>query len=98
VGKSSRTVHCGPCAGPTFHSCPYAAVLVHSYILYMNSAGGPVVPVEALMLESAANATGRSLPVSLPITGGFSPLYGAVVGAIGALVFGWADRRSRISR
>ena len=22
VGASSRTVRCGPCAGPTFHSCP----------------------------------------------------------------------------
>jgi hypothetical protein len=75
-----------------------ANAVARSYILYMNSAGGPVVPVEALMLESAANATGRSLPVSLLITGGFSALYGAVVGAIGALVFGWADRRSRISR
>jgi hypothetical protein len=33
-----------------------ANAVVRSYILYMNSAGGPVVPVEALMLESAANA------------------------------------------
>jgi hypothetical protein len=28
VGTSSRTVRCGPCAGPTFHSCPDGTRLV----------------------------------------------------------------------
>jgi gas vesicle protein len=32
------------------------------------------------------------------ITGGFGALVGAIVGAIGALAFGWADRRFRVSR
>ena len=50
------------------------------------------------MLDWATSATGRPLPASLLITGGFGALYGAIVGAIGALAFGWADRRFRISR
>ena len=28
LGKSSRTVHCGPCAGPTFHSRPLGTGVV----------------------------------------------------------------------
>ncbi len=75
-----------------------ANAVARSYIAYVSSAGSPVGRVEAQMLESAATATGRPLPVSLLITGGFSALYGTIVGAIGALAFGWADRRFRISR
>jgi capsular polysaccharide biosynthesis protein len=75
-----------------------ANAVASSYIAYVRSAGSPFGHVEALMLESATSATGRSLPVWLLTVGGFSALYGAIVGAIGALVFGWADRRSRISR
>jgi capsular polysaccharide biosynthesis protein len=75
-----------------------ANAVARSYIAYVGSAGSPAGRVEALMLNPAAGATGRSLPVSMLTTGGFSALYGAIVGAIGALVFGWADRRSRISR
>jgi capsular polysaccharide biosynthesis protein len=75
-----------------------ANAVARSYIAYVGSAGSPAGRVEALMLNPAASATGRSLPVSMLTTGGFSALYGAIVGAIGALVFGWADRRSRISR
>ena len=75
-----------------------ANAVARSYIVYVDSAGSPVGHVEALMLNPAASATGRSLPVSLLITGGFSALYGAIVGAIVALAFGWAGRRFRISR
>jgi capsular polysaccharide biosynthesis protein len=75
-----------------------ANAVARSYIAYVSSAGSPVGRIEAQMLESATTATGRPLPVSLLITGGFSALYGAIVGAIGALAFGWADRRFRISR
>jgi uncharacterized protein involved in exopolysaccharide biosynthesis len=75
-----------------------ANAVARSYIVYVSSAGSPVGHVEAAMLDRAASPTGRSLPVSLLITGGFSALYGAVVGAIVALAFGWAGRRFRISR
>ena len=75
-----------------------ANAVARSYIVYVSSAGSPVGHVEAAMLDRAASATGRSLPVSLLIAGGFSALYGAVVGAIVALAFGWAGRRFRISR
>ena len=75
-----------------------ANAVARSYIVYVSSASSPVGHVQAQMLESATSATGRSLPVSLLITGGFSALYGAVVAAIVALAFGWADRRFRISR
>jgi capsular polysaccharide biosynthesis protein len=75
-----------------------ANAVARSYIGYVSSAGSPVGHVGAQMLEPAASATGRSLPASLLITGGFSALYGAIVGAICALAFGWADRRFRISR
>ena len=74
-----------------------ANAVASSYIGYVNSAGNPAGH-KAVMLELATSATGRSLPVWLLIVGGFSALYGAIVGAIGALVFGWADRRRRISR
>ena len=76
-----------------------ANAVARSYIAYVSSESSPAGHVEAQMLESAASATGRSLPVSLLVTGGFSALYGAIVGVIIALAFGWADRRRfRISR
>jgi uncharacterized protein involved in exopolysaccharide biosynthesis len=75
-----------------------ANAVARSYIGYVSSAGSPAGHVKARMLQSAASATRRSLPDSLLITGGFSALYGAIVGVIGALAFGWADRRYRISR
>ena len=50
------------------------------------------------MLEPATSASGRPLPASLLITGGFGALYGSIVGAAVALAFSWADRRFRISR
>jgi hypothetical protein len=31
MGTSSRTVHCGLCAGPIFHSCPYLAGVVRRH-------------------------------------------------------------------
>ncbi len=75
-----------------------ANAVASSYIGYVNSAGNPAGHEEAVMLELATSATGRSWPVWLLIVGGFSALYGAIAGAIGALVFGWSDRRRRISR
>ena len=75
-----------------------ANAVASSYIGYVNSAGNPAGHEEAVMLELATSATGRSWSVWLLIVGGFSALYGAIVGAIGALVFGWSDRRRRISR
>jgi capsular polysaccharide biosynthesis protein len=76
-----------------------ANAVANSYIRYIGSKNSPVgPPVSAKLLQPAISATGRSLPVSLLITGGFSALYGAIVGAICALAFDWADRRFRISR
>lgn len=75
-----------------------ANAVARSYIAYVSSESSLVGHVEAHMLESATSATGRSLPVSLLITGGFSALYGAIVGVIVALAFAWADRRFRIGR
>jgi capsular polysaccharide biosynthesis protein len=75
-----------------------ANAVARSYIVYVSSAGGPSGRVGAQMLEPATSATGRTLPASLLISGGFGALYGAIAGAIGALAFGWADRRFRISR
>jgi capsular polysaccharide biosynthesis protein len=71
-----------------------ANAVARSYTGYVSSASSPFGPVGAQVLEWATSATGRTLPASLLITGG----YGAIVGAIGALAFGWADRRFRISR
>jgi capsular polysaccharide biosynthesis protein len=75
-----------------------ANAVARSYIVYVSSAGSPSGRVGAQMLEPATSATGRTLPASLLITGGFGALYGAIAGAIGALAFGWADRRFRLSR
>ena len=50
------------------------------------------------MLELATSATGRPLPASLLITGGFGALCGSIAGATVALALGWAGRRFRISR
>jgi len=69
-----------------------------SYIAYVSSSLSPAGRIAAKMLEPATSATARPLPASLPITGGFGALYGSMVGAAVALAFGWADRRSRISR
>lgn len=71
-----------------------ANAVARSYLAYVSSAGSPDGQAGPQMLELATSATGRPLPVSLLITGGFSALYGAIV----ALAFGWADRRFRISR
>src|SRR6516225_10035543 len=73
-----------------------ANAVANSYIGYVSSSRSPVGRVEAQMLESATIATGRPLPASLLITGGFGALCGAIVGATVALAFGWADRRLRI--
>jgi len=75
-----------------------ANAVADSYMGYVSSSRSPVGRVEAQMLESATIATGRPLPASLLITGGFGALCGAIVGAAVALAFGWADRRFRISR
>jgi hypothetical protein len=75
-----------------------ANAVARSYVDYVSAAGSPARTVGAQVLNPAASATGRPLPASLLITGGFGALYGAIVGAIGALAFGWADRRFRISR
>ena len=58
-----------------------ANAVASSYIGYVNSAGNPAGH-KAVMLELATGATGRSLPVWLLIVGGFSALYGAIVGAM----------------
>jgi hypothetical protein len=75
-----------------------ANAVADSYIGYVSSSRSPVGRVEARMLEPATSATGRPLPASLLITGGFGALYGSIVGAAVALAFSWADRRFRISR
>ena len=75
-----------------------ANAVARSYVIYVTSADSPTGAVEAKVLDWATSATGRQLPASLLITGGFGALYGAIVGALGALAFGWADRRFRVSR
>ena len=75
-----------------------ANAVARSYTVYVSSAGSPAGRVGAQVLEWATSAMGRTLPASLLVTGGFGALYGAIVGAIGALAFGWADRRFRIIR
>jgi len=75
-----------------------ANAVARSYVIYVSAAGNPAGPVGAYVLNTATGATGRPLPASLLIAGGLGALYGAIVGAIGALAFGWADRRFRISR
>jgi capsular polysaccharide biosynthesis protein len=76
-----------------------ANAVAYSYIHYVSSPHSAVGRVQAQLLESASiAATGRPLPASLLITGGFGALYGSIVGAIVALAFGWTDRRFRISR
>jgi capsular polysaccharide biosynthesis protein len=75
-----------------------ANAVARSYTDYASAADNPGGPVRALVLEWATSATGRQLPASLLIAGGFGALYGAIAGVIGALAFGWADRRLRIRR
>ena len=75
-----------------------ANAVAASYVDYVSAAGSPAGHVGALVLNAATRATGRALPASLLIAGGFGALYGAIAGAIGALAFGWADRRFRIRR
>jgi uncharacterized protein involved in exopolysaccharide biosynthesis len=75
-----------------------ANAVARSYTNYVDSRDSPAGPGDAVLLDLATSATGRSFPVWLLIVGGLSALYGASVGALGALVFGWADRRSRTSR
>jgi capsular polysaccharide biosynthesis protein len=75
-----------------------ANAVARSYVIYVSSADSPTGPVEAKMLNWATSATGRQLPASLLTTGGFGALYGAIIGAIGALAYGWADHRFRVSR
>ena len=75
-----------------------ANAVARSYTVYVSSAGSPAGPVGAQVLELATSATGRTLPASLLITGGSGALYGAIVGAIGVLAFGWVNRRFRIIR
>ena len=72
-----------------------ANAVARSYATYVSSADSPTGPVEAKVLDWATSATGRQLPASLLTTGGFGALYGAIIGAIGALAYGWADRRFR---
>jgi capsular polysaccharide biosynthesis protein len=74
-----------------------ANAVADSYISYVSSSPSPAERLEAQMLESATSATGRPLPASLLITGGFGALCGAIVGAAVVLAFGWADRRLRIT-
>jgi hypothetical protein len=74
-----------------------ANAVTRSYVAYVDAPDMPAGPVGALVLNWATSATGRPLPASLLIDGGFGALYGAIVGAIGALAFGWAHRRFRIS-
>jgi capsular polysaccharide biosynthesis protein len=75
-----------------------ANAVARSYVVYVSAPDSPAGPVGAQVLNWATSATGRPLPASLLITGGFGALCGAIVGAIGALAFGWADRRFRIGR
>jgi capsular polysaccharide biosynthesis protein len=72
-----------------------ANAVADSYIGYVSSPDSPVGDVQARMLELATNATGRPLPASLLIIGGFGALYGSIAGATVALALGRADRGSR---
>ena len=75
-----------------------ANAVANSYLGYVSSSPSPVGRVQARMLELATSATGRPLPASLLITGGFGALCGSIAGATVALALGRAGRRFRISR
>jgi capsular polysaccharide biosynthesis protein len=74
-----------------------ANAVASSYTNYVDSGDSPAGPAHAVLLDWATSATGRSFSGWLLIVGGLSALYGAGVGALGVLVFGWAERRSRTS-
>jgi capsular polysaccharide biosynthesis protein len=72
-----------------------ANAVANSYIDYLGSANALGGRLPARLLETATNATGRSLIVRMTIAGVLGALVGALIGAIAALVIGRGERRLR---
>jgi len=61
--------------------------VANSYVAYTNSPSRPGPAVQAQIMTSAMGATTKPLPARLLALSGFGALYGALVGAVGALAF-----------
>jgi len=64
-----------------------ANAVANSYVAYTNSPSRPGPAVQAQIMTSAVGATTKPLPARLLALSGFGALYGALVGAVGALAF-----------
>lgn len=70
-----------------------ANAVAGSYIDYLGSGSTPGPPVQARVLEPATDATGKSLPSRLLVTGGLGALAGLLVGIIIVLAIRRSDQR-----
>ena len=73
-----------------------ANAVANTYVAYVTSSRNVSGTVQARLLSPAANASGTSLPSHLLVTGGLGILLGALIGAIGVIVFSRSDRRFRM--
>jgi hypothetical protein len=64
-----------------------ADAIANSYVAYINAPGRPGPRVQARILTSAVGATTKPLPARLLALSGPGALYGALIGAVGALAF-----------
>jgi len=64
-----------------------ADAIANSYVAYINSPSRPGPQVQARILAPAVGATTKPLPARLLALSGFGALYGALIGAVGALAF-----------
>jgi hypothetical protein len=71
-----------------------ANAVANSYVAIANSRNATSAPVQARVLEPATTATESwpSSPMPPPVTGCLGALLGALIGAIGAMVFGRSSR------
>lgn len=64
-----------------------ANAVASSYVAYINSPNAPGGRVSARILEPGRRAVATSLPARLLVPGALGALYGALIGAAGALAF-----------
>jgi hypothetical protein len=64
-----------------------ANAVANSYVDYLSSAKSPGLRMQARVLQSAVNASGSPLRQRLVVAGLLGALYGALIGAAGALAF-----------
>ena len=72
-----------------------ASAVTRSYAAYVGAANSPVGQVPTRILEGATTATGTSLPIRLAEAAVPGVLFGALIGAVIAVVIGRKDRRLR---